>query len=251
MLFKQSRTKRKKWRARPLRVLLVKVNGPGVYKLRLDAAGSLKIHQCRKKVHAKKKVCRRDNQRVSKHTHRQMRGVPGAEGPQGPQGISGVPGAEGAQGLQGAPGPQGAPGLRGPEGLQGIPGPRGPEGAQGVPGQEGPEGPQGIPGTVDLSSIEVIPSSSRYFYIADESMDGIAILPAHRFTDDAGAAVTHFPEETSNSYNHLFINGMLQEGQLFSVDSQTLTLHLGNDTVWAGTPVILEHVALKLEVGSL
>ncbi|GIO37555.1 hypothetical protein J41TS12_24160 [Paenibacillus antibioticophila] len=82
-------------------------------------------------------------------------------------------------------------------------------------------------------------------------MDGIAILPAHRFTDDAGAAVTHFPEETSNSYNHLFINGMLQEGQLFSVDSQTLTLHLGNDTVWAGTPVILEHVALKLEVGSL
>lgn len=82
-------------------------------------------------------------------------------------------------------------------------------------------------------------------------MDGTVVLPAQQFTDDDGAAVTHFPEETPNTYNHLFINGMLQEGRLFSINSQALTLRLEKDTVWAGTPVILEHVALKLEVGSL
>nr|WP_283571200.1 DUF4183 domain-containing protein [Paenibacillus brevis] len=303
VLFKQSRTKRKKWRARPIHVLLVKVNGPGLYKLRLNAAGSLKVHQCRKTVRAKKKVCCRDIQKVSKCTHRYStpknkglarnagtgnpsmqlgmpgeqgapgfpgtpgtQGVQGVPGPPGPQGLPGPQGFQGQQGLQGVPGPrgiqgsqgiagvpgaEGAPGAQGPQGapgLQGIPGPQGLEGPQGIPG---PQGPQGIPGTIDLSSIEVIPSSSRYFYIADESMDGTVILSARRFTDDAGAAITHFPEETSNSYNHLFINGMLQEGRLFTTNGQTLTLNLGNDTVWAGTPVILEHVALKLEVGSL
>lgn len=282
VLFRQSRTMRNKWKARPLRVMLVKVDGPGLYKLRLNHAGSLKVRKCRKTIQSKKQACCREIKVIPRRPRRHsspknksfarerkgvqgkqgvsgyparfgpqgpqgaegVRGNPGAQGIQGVQGVSGVPGTTGSQGIPGPPGAQGILGLQGLKGLQGVTGP------QGIPGPQGPEGPQGIPGTIDISTVEVIPSSSRYFCIASESLNGTVILPVNQFTDDLGAAVLRFPDETSNSYNHLFINGMLQEGQLFTIDDQNLTLHLGNDTLWAGTPVILEHVALKLEVGS-
>lgn len=105
------------------------------------------------------------------------------------------------------------------------------------------------PEDLKLSSAEVVPTVTRYFYIPTESMEGMVILSAERFTDDIGKPVKAFPQDSRSSYNNLFINGMLQEGRLYSLQDTAMTLDLGEDRIWAGTPVIVEHVELKLEVG--
>lgn len=106
------------------------------------------------------------------------------------------------------------------------------------------------PDDLQLSSAEVVPTVTRYFYIPTESLEGMVTLSAERFTDDLGKAVKGFPQASRSSYNNLFINGMLQEGRLFSLQETGMTMDLGDDRIWAGTPVIVEHVELKLEVGS-
>lgn len=79
----------------------------------------------------------------------ELRGLPGAAGPQGPAGAAGPQGPAGVAGAPGAAGPAGAAGAQGPAGAQGVAGPQGPAGPvgpQGALGPVGPAGPQGPPG---------------------------------------------------------------------------------------------------------
>lgn len=188
-------------------------------------------------------------------------GTPGSRGPEGKpglQGSEGLPGPHGPQGPQGPPGPQGIPGSIGPGGLPGPPGDQGPpgppgiqglrgfSGPQGDPGPPGPAGPQGPPGPTGGSNLSVIVLPFRYFYFPDSDLQASVVIPVEQFQDDDGNNATQFLGPDPSNYSNLYINGLLQEGQIYEVTADSLMLELGDDTVFAGTPIILEQVKISL-----
>ncbi|WP_213654245.1 DUF4183 domain-containing protein [Paenibacillus vini] len=166
------------------------------------------------------------------------RGAPGPEGSQGPQGLQGPQGERGERGLQGPEGTQG------PQGEQGVSGPEGPQGPQGEQGIQGPRGPQGPPGSSDIT---IVPRVYRYFYIPDTELAALTVVEASQFTNDVGEPVEAIEGLSLNSYSRLFVNGMLQESRLYSIDPSALTLRLGLDMILAGTPIIIENVELNVQ----
>ncbi|MBE1442954.1 DUF4183 domain-containing protein [Paenibacillus sp. OAS669] len=209
------------------------------------------------------------------------RGSRGPQGEQGPQGIPGLPGPQGEQGPQGIPGPHGPQGERGPQGIPGAPGPQGERGPQGIPGAPGPQGPQGIPGPPGpqgeqglqgipgpqglqgiqgepgpagppgpLPEITIIPAASRYYYLVESDLSSTEPIeiPAELFTNDAGEPAALFQGIGPSSYNSLFINGILQTSDVYSLSPTTLTLNTSDTTIYRGTPIILEIILLSAVV---
>lgn len=177
-----------------------------------------------------------------------QRGVPGAQGPAGPQGESGQPGVPGAQGPAG---PQGEPGQPGVPGAQGPAGPQGEPGQPGTPGVQGPTGPpgeQGPPGTVP--GIEIIPTANRYFYFPDTDLDLSAsvIIPATEFTNDDGDSITVFAGVGLTSFNNLYINGIVQPGNSYSVSAERLFFSSQNGVIFAGTPITIEIIIITANI---
>ncbi|MFC9774167.1 DUF4183 domain-containing protein [Paenibacillus chitinolyticus] len=155
--------------------------------------------------------------------------------------MPGPPGASGLPGPQGVPGPPGASGLPGPPGASGLPGP------QGVPG---PTGPQGPPGEVFVPNVSVVPVVQRYFYFTPSDIQAPVVIPANHFTNDQGLVVAEFLNPGPNSYSNLFINGLLQEGSIYSVTAAALSINPGGDTITTDTPIILEIVQIFAQVTS-
>ncbi|WP_218831027.1 DUF4183 domain-containing protein [Paenibacillus sp. XY044] len=180
-------------------------------------------------------------------------GLPGVQGPQGtpgmqgPSGTEGLRGPKGPQGLQGLPGQPGGPGPQGATGMQGAPGA---PGLQGPAGPEGPEGPQGPPGPVVIPKITVLPTAARYFYEPETDLDltESAEIAANQFTNDEGEAVADFTTLGPNSFSNLYINGILQPGNSYSVNPSRLYFPSQSTTLYAGTPIILETVQLTANV---
>lgn len=164
-------------------------------------------------------------------------GAPGAAGPAGPEGPPGAPGVAGPAGSGGSPG---APGAAGPAG------PEGPPGAPGATGPAGPEGPLGPPGP-PVGDILVTSTAFRYFYAPPANLTGTVVVSAAQFTDDEGNSPLVFAGTGAGAYANLFINGMLQEGRLFTLEPASLTLELGQDMIFAGTPIILENVQITAQ----
>ncbi|WP_051128192.1 DUF4183 domain-containing protein [Paenibacillus sp. HW567] len=67
-----------------------------------------------------------------------------------------------------------------------------------------------------------------------------AAIPANQFTDDNGNPVVSFPVLDVNGYNDLYINGMLQEGNTYSVGATALNFSPGGGVIYSGTPIILQ-----------
>nr|WP_275984015.1 DUF4183 domain-containing protein [Paenibacillus hamazuiensis] len=141
-------------------------------------------------------------------------------------------------------GPQGAPG---PQGAQGVPGPPGDTGPQGAPG---PQGAQGPPGTVIVPGITVVPTVNRYFYFpsSDLNLSVPTIIPAGQFTDDDGNMPPSFAGTGPDSFNNLYINGIVQPGGSYNVSASGLSFPAQSTTIYAGTPVILETVQLAASI---
>lgn len=197
-----------------------------------------------------------------------MRGDHGPQGERGTDGTAGLPGIPGPQGLQGMPGPPGTAGLRGPEGPQGVqglpgqpggPGPQGASGMQGAPGSpgiqgpagpEGPEGPQGPPGPVVIPGVTVLPTAARYFYQPETDLDltASAAVAASQFTNDEGDAVADFSTLGPNSFSNLYINGIIQPGNSYSINPSELYFPPQSTTIYAGTPIVLETVQLTANI---
>ncbi|MGW8919318.1 DUF4183 domain-containing protein, partial [Paenibacillus lautus] len=192
-------------------------------------------------------------------------GIPGPVGPQGPQGAPGTPGMEGPAGIPGPVGPQGpqgapgTPGMEGPAGIPGPMGPQGPQGAPGTPGMEGPagiqgptgpQGPQGIPGSVIVPEINVLPTTLRYFYVlmSEVNLDDPFVISAGQFTDDDGNQAFQSIMVGPNSSSTVYINGMIQEGRIYTITSEALTLYSPGDVLLAGTPILLEVLYLTVQV---
>ncbi|GGA30521.1 DUF4183 domain-containing protein [Psychrobacillus lasiicapitis] len=90
--------------------------------------------------------------------------------------------------------------------------------------------------------VNVIPTVKRYFYIPEANLNlasGTTIF-SNLFTDDDGNQVTNFMSFNPNGYANLYINGVIQEGGLYTVNTQSLTIAPVNSTISAQTPIIVE-----------
>ncbi|WP_339186535.1 DUF4183 domain-containing protein [Brevibacillus sp. FSL K6-6036] len=121
----------------------------------------------------------------------------------------------------------------------GPPGPQGTQGPQGFRGLPGPQGPGGYEGT-----ITILPEVYRYFYIAPEDIQltRTVTIAATHFTDNQRNLATSFRGLSPSSYISLFVNGILQESSLSEISENELTLLGTGDTIYSGTPIILEIV---------
>ncbi|MCP3792941.1 DUF4183 domain-containing protein [Paenibacillus sp. CH40] len=184
-------------------------------------------------------------------------GTTGAPGVQGLAGVQGVPGPAGAPGVQGIPGIQGpagtrgAPGVPGPAGVQGSPGTTGAPGPTGAQGMAGPTGARGITGptgpAADISNIEIVPTTERYFYFAPDQIDSSVTIMADQFSVDGVQKAFQRFNVGSNSYANLYINGMIQESTLYSLTPASLTIRLNEgEAILSGTPIIVEIVRFSV-----
>ncbi|WP_315115558.1 DNRLRE domain-containing protein [uncultured Clostridium sp.] len=106
----------------------------------------------------------------------------------------------------------------------------------------------GIPG--QPSEINIIPLANRYYYIVESDLsspDPINI-PANLFINDSGNLTNLFVGLGPNSYNNLFINGILQIGKIYSVSPNILTLDTEGTTIYKGTTIILEIIQFSASI---
>ncbi|MBT2764419.1 DUF4183 domain-containing protein [Paenibacillus sp. ISL-20] len=62
------------------------------------------------------------------------------------------------------------------------------------------------------------------------------------------APVADFSAFDLNSFNNLYINGILQPGNSYDVNPTSLLFPAQSTTIYAGTPIVLEVVLLKANV---
>jgi len=93
--------------------------------------------------------------------------------------------------------------------------------------------------------IGVKPKVRRYFFVAphDINLSGekIVLFP-NQFVDDKGETVAKFIDFGQEGYFNLYVNGALQEGKLYHVNSDALTIISTGQTIYKGTPIILESI---------
>ncbi|MFJ7647653.1 DUF4183 domain-containing protein [Lysinibacillus sp. NPDC097279] len=95
-------------------------------------------------------------------------------------------------------------------------------------------------------NVNVSSTSTRFFNVLAtplEITDGTT-LAATTFLTDSGTAATAFPI-IINGYYNLYINGVLQEGDAYSISSTELTFNIVTASIAAGTPIIIEAVELS------
>ena len=88
----------------------------------------------------------------------------------------------------------------------------------------------------------ITPIINRYFYIVPTNMNltnGTTLL-ANLFSDDNGNPITTFKIFNPNGYINLYINAVMQEGGVYTVNENALTIHPFNTTISANTPIIIE-----------
>jgi hypothetical protein len=123
-----------------------------------------------------------------------------------------------------------------------------PQGAQGI---QGPQGIQGIPGPSEPIIIPIVNSTliaSRYFYTANSDIALPTDIPANQFTNDDNEPIVGFTDINQNSFANLYINGIMQMGESYRVNPSALTILDNNNTIFAGTPIILETVQLSVQL---
>ncbi len=165
--------------------------------------------------------------------------------------VTGPTGATGAAGAAGQTGPTGRTGATGVTGTAGVTGATGATGGTGTSGVTGATGATGVTGaTGDISTIEIVSTANRYFHFppADLDLSSSVTIPAGEFSDDNGNSVTEFAGLGTNSFNNLFINGLVQPGNLYSISPGMLFFPAQSGSIFAGTPIIIETVQFNLQV---
>ncbi|GIO96588.1 hypothetical protein J14TS5_16740 [Paenibacillus lautus] len=101
-----------------------------------------------------------------------------------------------------------------------------------------------------IPEIRVLPTMIRYFYVlmSEVSLDTPLVISADQFTDDDGNHTFLNIEVGPNSSSTLYINGMIQEGRIYTLTPETLTLYSPGDVLLAGTPIQLEVLYLTVQV---
>jgi hypothetical protein len=95
--------------------------------------------------------------------------------------------------------------------------------------------------------LRVKPKVKRYFFVAPEDIDltgeKLVLLP-HQFVDDKGETVTKFIGFGQEGYFNLYVNGALQKGKIYHVNSDELSIIATGQTIYKGTPIILESIGM-------
>jgi hypothetical protein len=94
----------------------------------------------------------------------------------------------------------------------------------------------------------ILPTNQRFFYTLRSDAQSLLIIPAAEFTNDEGQFIPSFPENVPNSYNNVYINGLLQESGLYMLNENAISINLGSQTIFAGTPITLEMVAFAVQI---
>jgi hypothetical protein len=178
-------------------------------------------------------------------------GPTGATGTAGTAGQTGPTGRTGATGVTGITGTSGATGVTGTAGVTGATGAKGVTGVTGAIGENGATGVTGATGaTGDISTLEIVSTANRYFHFppTDLNLSSSVTIPAGEFSDDDGNSVTEFAGLGTNSFNNLFINGLVQPGNLYSISPGMLFFPAQSGSIFAGTPIIIETVQFNLQV---
>ncbi len=91
------------------------------------------------------------------------------------------------------------------------------------------------------------PTVNRYFYIPTSSINltAGATLPSNLFYNDVGSPTTQFRIFNPNGYVNLYINGVMQEGELYSVNTNSLIINPTAGTIRAGTAIIIESLGFS------
>ena len=94
-------------------------------------------------------------------------------------------------------------------------------------------------------NVNVTGSSMRFFNVLAATLPVIdgTIVAATDFLDDSGDAAAAFPVLVNGYYN-VYINGVLQEGDSYTISSTELTFNGVTGTITAGTPIVVEAVEL-------
>jgi len=95
----------------------------------------------------------------------------------------------------------------------------------------------------------IIPTVNRYFYIPATNINvttGVTI-PSNLFYKDDGSLTTEFMTFTPNGYVNLYINGVMQEGGMYSVNANSLIINPTPGTIRAGTAIIIESLGFLAE----
>lgn len=100
---------------------------------------------------------------------------------------------------------------------------------------------------VIIPSGAIIPTNNRYFYIATSNIDltNGATLPANLFWDDNSDPVREFNIFKPNGYVNLYINAVMQEGGMYTVTSDSLTITANDAMIYARTPIIIESLGFS------
>ncbi|QIB69300.1 DUF4183 domain-containing protein [Aminipila butyrica] len=94
------------------------------------------------------------------------------------------------------------------------------------------------------TDVDVNPEIVRYFYLLDETdrTSGVLTVPATKFIDDAGDILTGnlTTATTKNGYYMLFINGVLQQSSLYTVNTDGSQVTVNDAAaIPVGAPVTL------------
>jgi len=93
----------------------------------------------------------------------------------------------------------------------------------------------------------IIPIVNRYFYIPVSNIvvTNGATIPSNLFYNDYGSPTTEFLIFKPNGYVNLYINGVMQEGGMYSVNANSLIINPTAGTIRAGTAIIIESLGFS------
>ena len=105
---------------------------------------------------------------------------------------------------------------------------------------------------INTSAITIIPTVKRYFYVVPVTINLVngTTIPANKFYNDDGSPTTEFMSFSPNGYSNLYINAVIQEGGMYVVNTNSLTINPTNAIMYAGTPVILELLTFSANLSS-
>ncbi|MGF9979597.1 DUF4183 domain-containing protein [Viridibacillus arvi] len=110
---------------------------------------------------------------------------------------------------------------------------------------------------IDIGSIDpppavipegtIIPIINRYFFVVTEDIDltNGATIPSNLFTNDNDNPITKFKLFNPNGYVNLYINSAMQVGGVYKVTPDSLIINPFNETIFAGTPIIIESLGFQ------
>lgn len=105
---------------------------------------------------------------------------------------------------------------------------------------------------INTSEISIIPTVKRYFYVpvAHINLTNGITIPATQFYNDDGGPTIEFMSFSPNGYSNLYINAVMQEGGMYIVHTNSLTINPANSIIYAGTPIILELLTFTVNLHS-